>query len=329
MKFRKLGKTNFLVSEVSLGTWQLGGGWGKPFNEKTALDILAAGVDQGINFIDTADIYNGGMSEKAIGKFLKTIKGKRIYVATKLGRQLNPHTSEGYNKQNIEKFIDESLTRLGVEALDLVQLHCPPTQVYDNAEVFAALDDMKTKGKILNYGISVEKISEALKAIQYPNLATVQIIFNMFRIKPSVEFFPKALEKDIGIIIRVPLASGMLTGKFNKDTKFNSNDHRNFNRNGEQFDKGETFSGVDYDVALQAVDELKQEFGETNLAGYTLKWILSFKEVSCVIPGASRAEQIASNVKASALPELTSTQKEKVAEVYTKYIDKLIGNRWS
>jgi aryl-alcohol dehydrogenase-like predicted oxidoreductase len=328
MKYNRLGKTDFLVSEVSLGTWQLGGKWGEAFNEKTAFDILAAGVDQGINFIDTADVYNAGMSEIAIGKFLKTQKTKRIYVATKLGRQLNPHNYDGYNKKNVEKFIDQSLTRLGTDTLDLVQLHCPPTAVYDNAEVFAALDEMRAKGKILNYGVSVEKISEAIKAITYANVATVQIIFNMFRIKPSLKFFAQASHQDVGVIVRVPLASGLLTGKFDKNTKFGVEDHRNFNRNGERFDKGETFSGVDYDKALVAVEELKVIFGQHDLANYALKWILSFEEVSCVIPGASRAEQIIANIKAAEMPELSPEQKKQVKEVYYKHIDSLIGNTW-
>jgi aryl-alcohol dehydrogenase-like predicted oxidoreductase len=327
MKYRTLGKTGFKVSEVSLGTWQLGGRWGEEFSYETAEEILGKAVDGGVNFIDTADVYNDGHSEKAIGKFLKKVK-ERIYVATKAGRRLVPHNKEGYNRKNITGFVEDSLKNLDVEAIDLLQLHCPPTEVYNDPEVFGILDGLKEKGKILNYGVSVEKVEEALKAIEYPDVATVQIIYNMFRHKPADEFFSHAGRRNVGIIVRVPLASGMLTGKFKKDTRFSKGDHRFFNREGKAFDKGETFSGVPYEVGLEAVEELKKEFPEENLAGFALRWILMNDYVSCVIPGASRVSQIEGNIEASELPPLTDEQMEFVNEIYQKYIKRYVHDLW-
>ena len=327
MKYRTLGKTGFKVSEISLGTWQLGGRWGEKFDFDTAGEILEKAVEGGINFFDTADVYNEGMSEKAIGKFLKKAK-ERIYVATKAGRRLNPHNKEGYNKENITAFIDDSLKNLDVEAIDLLQLHCPPTEAYDDPEVFSILDELASKGKILNYGVSVEKVEEALKAIEYPNMATVQMIYNMFRHKPAERFFAQAKAKNVGIIVRVPLASGMLAGKFKKDTVFSEGDHRFFNREGQVFDKGETFSGVPYEVGLAAVEELKKIFPEGNLAEYALRWILMNDNISCVIPGASRLSQVEDNIKASELPPLTDEQMDFVNEVYQKYIKKYVHDLW-
>ena len=327
MKYRILGKTGFKVSEVSLGTWQLGGKWGEKFNWKTAESILYKAVETGINFIDTADVYNDGQSEIAIGKFIKKIN-KRIYVATKSGRKLNPHTAEGYNKKNITAFIDDSLKRLGVEAIDLIQLHCPPTEVYFRPEVFEFLDNLKEKGKIINYGVSVEKVEEALEAIKYPGMATVQIIYNMFRIKPSELFFSEASRKNVGIIVRVPLASGLLSGKYSKDTVFSRGDHRNFNREGKLFDKGETFSGVPYEVGLDAVEELKKIFPSDELSKYALRWILMDKNISCVIPGASNEAQVESNSATSDLPPIRDEQMGKVHKIYEKYIRKYVHHLW-
>lgn len=327
MKYRTLGKTGFRVTEISLGTWQLGGKWGERFNFDTAEEILNKAVEGGINFIDTADVYNEGQSEKAIGKFLKKVKD-RIYVATKAGRRLIPHNKEGYNRENITKFIDDSLKNMDLEVIDLIQLHCPPTEVYYDPEVFGILDELANKGKILNYGVSVEKVEEALKAIEYPNVATIQIIYNMFRHKPAEKFFSQAKSKNVGIIARVPLASGMLTGKFKKDTVFSEGDHRFFNREGQVFDKGETFSGVPYEVGLEAVEELKNIFPEERLAEYALRWILMNDYVSCVIPGISRASQIENNIKTSDLPPLTDDQMEYVDKIYQKYIKNYVHNLW-
>lgn len=328
MNYRRLGKTGFEVSEVSLGTWQLGGKWGHDFSDKTAEEILNAAIDNGVNFIDTADGYNGGLSEKAIGKVLKN-RSENIRVATKCGRRLNPHNAEGYNRKNIRGFVEASLKNMDMEALDLIQLHCPPTEVYYKAEVFEALEELKKEGKILHYGVSVEKVEEALKAIEYPGLASVQIIFNMFRQKPAEEFFKAAKKRDVGIIVRVPLASGLLTGKMSKDTAFSQGDHRFFNRNGEAFDKGETFSGVNYELGLQAVEELKEVFGpKDSLANMALKWILMFDEVSCIIPGASRVEQVVSNIKASGIEPLSQEDMDKVKEIYDKYIKTSVHHLW-
>lgn len=327
MKYRTLGKTGFKVSEISLGTWQLGGKWGEKFNPDTAEAILSKAVDKGVNFIDTADVYNESQSEKAIEKFLKKVE-QRIYVATKAGRRLAPHTTEGYNKGNITKFIDDSLRNMDLEVIDLIQLHCPTTEVYYNPEVFGILDEIVEKGKILSYGVSVEKVKEALKAIEYPNVATVQIIYNMFRHKPTEKFFNKAKKRNVGIIVRVPLASGMLTGKFKKDTVFSKEDHRFFNSKGQVFDKGETFSGIPYEVGLEAVEELKRVFPEGKLAEYALRWILMNGDISCVIPGASRVSQVEDNMKASDLPPLTGEQMEKVKEIYQKYIKIYVNGLW-
>ena len=327
MKYRMLGKTGFNISEVSLGTWQLGGKWGETFNEKIAESILNKAIETGINFIDTADVYNNGQSEISIGKFLKKIS-KRIYVATKSGRKLNPHTDRGYNEKNITTFIDDSLKRLDVETLDLIQLHCPPTETYSRPEVFEILDNLKKKGKILNYGVSIEKVEEALKAIEYPGVASVQIIYNMFRLKPAELFFKAASKNNVGIIVRVPLASGLLSGKYNKNTVFSKNDHRNFNREGEAFDKGETFSGVPYETGLQAVEELKKIFPYNDLPKYALRWILMDKNVSCVIPGASNISQVEANSAASDLPDLTQDQMNKVKGIYEKYVMEHVKNLW-
>ncbi|OFW54993.1 MAG: aldo/keto reductase [Actinobacteria bacterium RBG_13_35_12] len=327
MKYRMLGKTGFNISEVSLGSWQLGGKWGEKFNEKTAESILNKAIETGINFIDTADVYNNGQSEIAIGKFLKKIS-KRIYIATKSGRKLNPHTDRGYNEKNITTFINDSLKRLDVETIDLIQLHCPPTETYSRPEVFEILDKLKKKGKILNYGVSVEKVEEALKAMEYPGVSTIQIIYNMFRLKPAELFFKAASKSNVGIIVRVPLASGLLSGKYDKNTIFSKDDHRSFNREGKVFDKGETFSGIPYETGLQAVEELKKIFPYNDLPKYALRWILMDKSVSCVIPGASNVSQVEANSAASDLPGLTQDQMNKVKDMYEKYVMEYVQNLW-
>lgn len=326
MNTRRFGKTGKMVSEIGLGTWQLGTKWGEPFNPVEAEKILTAAYNNDITLIDTADIYNDGNSEKAIGKFIKK-HPNHFFVVTKCGRGLDPHTAEGYTAENMEKFIDGSLKRLDVEQLDLVLLHCPPTSVYKKDELFAGLDTLVSKGKIANYGVSIEKVSEGLQAMEYP-ISAIEVIFNMFRLKPTEELFPKAEENDIGILARVPLASGLLTGKFNENTAFGENDHRSYNRNGESFDKGETFSGVDYETGLKAVKELKEVFGDENLSPYALKWILMHKAVSCVIPGASKQEHVMSNIEAAKIPNLTPEQMKAVEDIYNKYIYSQVHNNW-
>jgi aryl-alcohol dehydrogenase-like predicted oxidoreductase len=326
MKNRKLGNTGVLVSEIGLGTWQLGAKWGEPFNQEEAMNILNAVAQNGINFIDTADVYNNGNSERVIGEYMKK-DGQKPYVVTKCGRQLNPHTAEMYTPEAVDKYVEESLKRMEVESLDMILLHCPPTPVYKKDDVFAKLDELKKAGKIKHYGVSVEKVDEAIEAMNY-DISAIEIIFNMFRLKPAERLFDLAKEKNVGIIVRVPLASGLLTGKFNKTTSFGQRDHRSFNRNGESFDKGETFSGVDYDLGLEAVQELKEVFGTENLVPYALKWILMHDAVSVVIPGASKTSQVESNIKASQLPDLSKEQMDEVQRIYDKYIRESVHNNW-
>jgi aryl-alcohol dehydrogenase-like predicted oxidoreductase len=327
MQYRKLGKTNFKVSEVSLGTWQIGGSWGD-VSDKDAERVVRAAIDNGINFIDTADVYGDGRSERFIAKVLSEAK-EQVFVATKAGRRLQPHTVDGYNRTNLTAFVEHSLKNLRRETLDLVQLHCPPTEAYYRPEVFAVLDELKQAGKILHYGVSVEKVEEALKAIEYPGVATVQIIFNIFRQRPKELFFPLAQKRDVGILVRLPLSSGLLSGKIRGDTAFAADDHRKYNRHGEQFDRGETFSGVDFDVALDAVDEIRRVLPDgISMANFALRWILDHEAVSCVIPGARNEEQVVQNVGASALPRLTTEQMAALAKLYETKIRSLVHQRW-
>ncbi len=326
MRTRELYGNGPQVSEIGLGTWQLGTKWGEPFNDAEAEKVLEAALENGITLIDTADCYNGGNSERTIGRFQRTHPGK-FTVVTKCGRCLNPHVSEGYNSENISRFIDGSLERLQLDALDMVLLHCPPSDVFSRDDVFECLEGLKKQGKIKSFGVSVEKVQDALTAMKY-GITAVEVVFNMFRLKPLEELFPKAKEKDVGIIARVPLASGLLTGLYDENTRFGEKDHRTTNRNGERFDKGETFSGVDYNTGLKAVAELKKIFGTDDLIPYALKWILMHEEVSAVIPGASRAEHVSSNVRASGIPPLSAEQMTAVREVYDRYIRALVHDSW-
>ncbi len=328
MKKRRLGKTDFEVSEISLGTWQVGGTWGSGFDDANAEAILEDAIDRGVNFIDTADVYENRQSEAAVARVVRR-RSERVYVATKCGRFINPHVDEGYTPEALRGYVEASLKNTGFEALDLIQLHCPPPAVYYRPEIFGLFDDLKAEGKILNLGVSVEKVEEALKAIEYPNVTTIQIIFNMFRQRPSELFFPEAARRDVGIIVRVPLASGLLTGRYDKASTFGERDHRHFNREGAAFDKGETFSGIPFDTGLTAVEELKALFPEQeNLAAVALRWILDFEEVSTVIPGASRLEQVASNHAAAELAPIPEDARKKVAEIYDTNIKALVHHLW-
>ena len=327
MKYRKLGKTDFEVSEVSFGAWAIGGSWGS-VDDEASRQALQEAVRQGMNFFDTADVYGDGRSERLVGE-LNRKTNSRIYIATKAGRRLDPHRAEGYNRENLTAFVDRSLKNLEVDKIDLLQLHCPPTEVFYNEEVFEVLEDFVDQGKISNYGVSVEKVEEALKSLDYDNLASVMIIYNMFRQKPADEFFARAKEKDVGIIVRVPLASGLLTGKFSRDTEFPEDDHRNFNRQGEAFDKGETFSGVDFEKGLEAVEELKEIKPEgLTMAQFALKWILMDDAVSCVIPGAKNSEQVRDNAKTSETSPLSDEVMEEVDRIYDEYIREDIHHLW-
>jgi aryl-alcohol dehydrogenase-like predicted oxidoreductase len=310
-----LGRTGWKVSEISFGAWAIGGSWGA-VDDADSLSALHKALDQGVNLIDTADVYGDGRSEKLIGQVLRQRKGERIYVATKAGRRLSPHMADGYNRENLTAFVERSLRNLGVDTLDLLQLHCPPTEVLYRPEVFGVLDDLAAAGKVRYYGVSVEKVEEALKAIEYPNLQTVQIIFNMFRHRPSELFFPQARARRVGILARVPLASGLLTGKMQAETTFEESDHRRFNRYGQAFDVGETFSGVPYEVGLAAVEELRSWVpADATMAQMALRWILMFDAVSCAIPGAKRPEQAIQNAGAGGLPTLGQETMSAVDDV--------------
>lgn len=327
MKYRPFGNTGLQVSEISLGTWQVGGKWGSKFDDKLAEEILHAAIDAGVNFIDTADVYSEGLSEKAVSSVVKE-RSEEIFIATKAGRRLNPHTPSAYTPEAITSFVEDSLKNMGLETLDLVQLHCPPTEVYEREEMFDLLRKLKKEGKIRFFGVSVEKVSEAVSALKHADLSSIQIIFNMFRHKPAEDLFPLLKDKRVGILARVPLASGLLSGKMSKATTFEEGDHRFFNRNGEAFDKGETFSGVDFEKGLEAVEKLKDIFGEVPLYQIALKWILSFPEVSCVIPGASKTSQVASNMAAADLPDLSQEELQDVKLIYDQYFREHIHQLW-
>ena len=326
MKFRKFSNSGWQVSEIGLGCWAIGSEWGD-VSKEDANEVLKTSLDNGVNFFDTADVYGDGRSEQFIGELLKSTSEK-IYVATKSGRRLNPHNSEGYNPQNIESFIDRSLKNLGVECIDLLQLHCPPSDVCSKKETYEMMDDIVKKGKILHYGVSVEKVSEALDAIQFPNVKSIQIIFNMFRQKPSEEFFKEAAKRDVAIIVRVPLASGLLTVKMTKDSSFPANDHRNYNIKGEAFDVGETFSGVNFEKGLLAVEELKQLLPENfTMADLALKWILMHDEVTVAIPGAKNKQQASLNINSVYLEEIFSLM-PLIKNIYDKYFWDDIHHLW-
>lgn len=327
MNYRPLGRTGWKVSEVSFGAWAIGGAWGQ-VSDGDALAALRQAIDSGVNFIDTADVYGDGRSERLIARFRKDCR-EEIIVATKAGRRLSRQTVEGYSRQNLISWVEQSLRNLSSDTLDLLQLHCPPTEIYYRPEVFAVLDDLVMAGKIRYYGVSVEKVEEALKAIEFPNVRTVQIIFNCFRQRPAELFFPQARQKQVGILARVPLASGLLTGKFTQDSTFAADDHRNFNRHGEAFDVGETFSGVDLDGGFQAVEEIRALLpAETSMAQFALRWILMFDAVSCAIPGGKRPDQVAENCGASDLAALTPEAMAAIKRIYDKGIRAQVHQRW-
>jgi aryl-alcohol dehydrogenase-like predicted oxidoreductase len=327
MRYRTFGRTGWEVSEIGFGAWAIGADWGH-VSEADALDALHRSIDLGVNFIDTADVYGDGRSEQLITRVLKD-RGEQVYVATKAGRRLDPHLAEGYNRQNLTAFVERSLLNLDVEALDLVQLHCPPTEVYYNPEVFDVLDDLTKAGKIRHYGVSVEKVEEAIKAVKFPNVKSVQIIFNIFRTRPAELFFQLAQERQVAILARVPLASGLLSGKMTPQTTFTEDDHRNYNRYGQSFDVGETFSGVDYETGLEAVEEIRPLVPEgMTLAQFALRWILMFEAVSTAIPGAKNAQQATDNANASEFPPLSDETMADLGQIYEKYILEQVHQRW-
>jgi aryl-alcohol dehydrogenase-like predicted oxidoreductase len=328
MRNREFSRTGRKVSEIGFGAWAIGAAWGE-VNDEEALAALHAALDTGVTFIDTADVYGDGHSEKLIAKVMRERGGERPFIATKAGRRLPQQSVEGYSAENLNGWIDRSLRNLETDCLDLVQLHCPPTDLYYHPEVFERLDRLVDQGKIRNYGVSVERVEEALKAVEYPGVVSVQIIFNAFRQRPIEHFFAQAAEKKVAIIARVPLASGLLSGKFKRDTQFEANDHRLFNRNGEAFDVGETFSGVPYEVGLDAVEKVRPLVsGDTTMAKFALRWILMFDAVTVAIPGARNPAQARSNAEAAALPAISESAMREIKSIYDTHIKQYVHQRW-
>ena len=327
MQYRELGRTGWMVSAVGFGSWAIGGTWG-PVDDQESLAALHRAADLGVNFFDTADRYGDGRSERLLARFRRE-HGEPMYIATKIGRRLDPHVADGYNLENLTSFVERCLVNLQTDALDLVQLHCPPTGVYYMPETFGALDDLVRAGKIRHYGVSVERVEEALKAIEYPNVQSVQIVFNLFRHRPAEILFDQARLRKVGILARVPLASGLLTGKLTSESTFADDDHRSYNRDGAAFDRGETFSGVDFELALRAVDELREICppGMT-LVQFALRWILMFGEVTCAIPGARGPEQVEQNAAAADLPALSDETMAAVNSVYDRLIRDSVHCYW-
>jgi aryl-alcohol dehydrogenase-like predicted oxidoreductase len=337
MQYRVLGKTGLRVSTVSFGAWAIGGSWGA-VDDEASMKALHAAVDAGVNFIDTADVYGDGHSERLVARLRRERPGETIHVATKAGRRLPAQTVEGYSRENLHAWVDRSLKNLEIETIDLLQLHCPPSAVYAGPAVYEILDRLVAAGKIRHYGVSVERVDEAIEAVRHPGVATVQIIFNMFRLKPAERFLPEARRHNVGVLARVPLASGLLTGKLTAATTFEADDHRRFNRNGEAFDKGETFSGVPYDVGLEAVEDLKgllaqagsrePAYSHATLAQFALRWTLMFDAVTCAIPGARTPEQSRANAAAADLPPIEDHEMRAIADLYDRDIRAHVHASW-
>ncbi|MBN1303235.1 MAG: aldo/keto reductase [Anaerolineales bacterium] len=328
MEYRDFGRTGWKVSAISFGAWAIGGTWG-PVEDSTSLDALHKALDLGVNLFDTADVYGDGRSERLLAQLKKDRTDVDFHIVTKAGRRLDPHVADGYNRKNLTAFVERSLKNLDTETLDLVQLHCPPTEVFYRPEVFAILDDLKRQGKIQHYGVSVEKVEEALKAVEYPEVESVQIIFNIFRQRPAALFFKEAERRKVAVLARVPLASGLLTGKFTQSSTFDKDDHRAFNRKGDAFDRGETFAGVDYETGLQAVDELKLLIPEgMSMVQFALRWILMFPAVSCAIPGAKTPSQAEENISAVEQDPLSKDTLDKVTGLYDRLIRPQVHHYW-
>ncbi|NKI94663.1 aldo/keto reductase [Rhizobacter sp. SG703] len=327
MHYRELGRTGWKVSTISFGAWAIGGTWGQ-VNDDESMAALHRALDLGVNFFDTADVYGDGHSERLIARLRKE-RSEPFYVATKAGRRLSPHVAEGYTRENLTAFVERSLRNLDTDALDLLQLHCPPTPVYYMPEVFGVLDDLVRAGKLRHYGVSVEKVEEALKAIDFPGVQSVQIVYNIFRQRPAELLFRETLARRVGILARLPLSSGLLSGGLSRQTQFAADDHRSFNREGAAFDKGETFSGLDYASGLDAVEALRPlvPAGQT-LAQFALRWILMQQAVTCAIPGGRRPAQIEENMRAADLPALSSATLQAVDAIYEKHAKAQVHHRW-
>lgn len=327
MKYRELGRTGWRVSSVSFGAWAIGAEWGN-VDDQESLAALHRAVECGVNFFDSADVYGDGRSERLLARVRRETTTE-IVIATKAGRRLDPHVADGYNAANLTAFVERSLKNLETDSLDLLQLHCPPTDVYYRPEVFAALDDMKTAGKLRHYGVSVERVEEGLKAIEYPGVETIQIIFNIFRQRPADLFFAQAMERRVGILARLPLSSGLLSGKLTRTSTFEKTDHRSFNRHGEAFDRGETFSGVDYETGLDAVEVLRNLVPQGwTMAQFALRWLLMFDAVTCAIPGAKRPSQVEENAAAADLPPLSEQTMNAISKLYRERIRDLVHDYW-
>jgi aryl-alcohol dehydrogenase-like predicted oxidoreductase len=327
MKYRELGRTGWRVSEISFGAWAIGSMWGS-VDEKESMAALHRALDVGINLFDTADVYGDGRSERLLGRLRKERK-ETFYIATKAGKKLRPETPEGYNRENLTRFVEDSLRNLQMDCVDIVQLHCPPNKVYYTPETFEALEGLVKAGKIRHYAVSVKTPEEGLKSLEYPGIQSVQIIFNMFRHRPAELFFPEAKRRRVGILARVPLASGMLTGRMTRETTFGDDDHRKFNREGARFDKGETFSGVDYNLGLEIVDQLRPLVPQdASMAQFALRWILMFDAITCAIPGGKRPSQVEDNARASDLPLLSDEVMQKVRELYDTRLRAQVHQRW-
>ena len=327
MEYRTLGRTGWNISAISFGAWAIGSAWGT-VNDKDSLAALHRALDLGVNFFDTADVYGDGRSERLLAQ-LRQERKEKFFIATKAGRRLYPHTAIGYDKKNLTSFIDRSLKNMNADTIDLLQLHCPPTEVYYMPEVFGFLDDLVQVGKLRFYGVSVEKVEEALKALEYPNLQSIQIIYNIFRQRPAELFFVEAQKRKVGILARLPLSSGMLTGKLTKQSTFEKDDHRLFNRHGEAFDRGETFSGVDYDLALEVVEQIRSlvPAGMT-LTQFALKWILMNPAVTCAIPGAKNPNQAEENIKSADVLQLSDSIIQKIKEIYDGQVKPFVHYYW-
>ena len=328
MEYRQLGRTDMRVSAISFGAWAIGGFWGEVKDDES-MRALHAAIDSGVNFIDTADVYGDGRSERLVARLRRERPGEQIWIATKAGRRLPEQTCEGYSRENLTAWVERSLTNLETDAIDLLQLHCPPSALYRQDDVFGILDDLVQDGKLRYYGVSVETVDEALDAMRHPGVQSIQIIFNMFRLKPSEEVFPQAKARQVGILARVPLASGMLTGKLRRDSVFSADDHRNFNREGQMFDKGETFSGVPYEVGLEAVSHLRTLVPEgATLTQLALRWILMFDAVTCAIPGAKTEAQARDNAAAASLPPLDANVMPAIEAIYNQHIRPHVHGQW-
>lgn len=326
MLYRTLGRTGWNISTIGFGAWAIGGTWGN-VDDSAAMAALHRALDRGVNFFDTADVYGDGHSERLLARLRRERPGEAFYVATKAGRRLNPHVADGY--RNLRPFIERSLQNLETEAIDLLQLHCPPTAVYAMPEVFGALDDLVRAGKLRHYGVSVERIDEAMAALNYPGVQSVQIIFNLFRQRPAEAFLPAAAAAHVGVLARLPLSSGMLSGKFSAASRFSADDHRAFNRHGEAFDKGETFSGVDYEQGLAAVEELRALLpAGVSMARLALRWILMFDAVTTAIPGGRTPTQVDENVSAADLAALPAPLMQALAELYRRRIAPQVHGLW-